>query len=121
MTEKPNAWVVLAARHLDATEGPVQIGTVVDASTRSAIDTVLRYVAQAYNSADTPTAPNSFREAARFVEAMNEACDNKRPCESCTTREDVASELRRVADEEPVSGTRSCGCISYHDDEETTP
>ncbi|WP_045563013.1 hypothetical protein [Streptomyces sp. FxanaA7] len=42
--------------------------------------------------------------AARFVEAMNEACDQK-PCEACTTREDVASELRRVAAETPPAET----------------
>ncbi|MBE4735741.1 ParB N-terminal domain-containing protein [Streptomyces caniscabiei] len=44
--------------------------------------------------------------AARFVEAMNEACDQK-PCEACTTREDVASELRRVAAETPPAETQA--------------
>lgn len=49
-----------------------------------------------------PSAPADraaeWSAAARFVEAMNEACDQK-PCEACTTRGDVASELRRVAAE----------------------
>jgi hypothetical protein len=40
-----------------------------------------------------------LNEAATVVEAMNEGCDNRRPCESCTTREDVATELRRLAAE----------------------
>lgn len=50
VVDAPSEMVVLAARHLDATEGPVQISRYVDASTRAAITTVLRYVAEAHNS-----------------------------------------------------------------------
>jgi len=46
----PDAPTILAARHLDATEGPVQVGRYVDQSTRSAIDRVLQYVASAHNA-----------------------------------------------------------------------
>ena len=48
--EAPSTGTVLAARHLDIQEGPVQVGTVVDQSTRSAITQVVRYVAQAHNA-----------------------------------------------------------------------
>lgn len=41
---------ILAARHLDATEGRVQIGTTVDSATRAAISRVLDYIATAHNS-----------------------------------------------------------------------
>lgn len=53
-TEAPDAIVILAARHLDATEGPVQIGSTVDRSTRFALDQVLRYIAQAHNASNAP-------------------------------------------------------------------
>ena len=43
-------------------------------------------------------------EAAVHVEAMNEACDNRKPCESCTTRQDIATELRRMADPAQPTG-----------------
>lgn len=48
--DAPGEMVILAARHLDATEGRVQPGAIVDSSTRSAITTVLRYVSEAHNS-----------------------------------------------------------------------
>lgn len=48
--DAPDSLVILAARHLDATEGPVQIGDVVTASTRGAINRVLRYIAMAHNA-----------------------------------------------------------------------
>ncbi len=48
--DAPSEIVILAARHLDATEGPVQVGRLVDSATRSAITTVLRYVAKAHNT-----------------------------------------------------------------------
>ncbi|MEU6543934.1 hypothetical protein [Streptomyces sp. NPDC046859] len=40
-----------------------------------------------------------LRGAASFVEAMNEGCGQRKPCASCDAREDVADELRRLADE----------------------
>lgn len=48
--ESPNAATILAARHLDATEGPVRTGSTVDTATRSAITQVLNYVSAAHNS-----------------------------------------------------------------------
>lgn len=61
--------------------------------------TALEGVARKAAVSVPPPAPRAvWREAAVFVEAMNEACDSKRPCESCTTREDVADALRLVAD-----------------------
>jgi hypothetical protein len=54
--KRPDSVTVLAARHLDETEGPVQIGRVITALDRSAINTVLRYVARAYN-APLPSCP----------------------------------------------------------------
>lgn len=57
--DAPSEAVILAARHLDATEGAVQVGRTVDSATRSAINTVLRYIAKAHNSpaADATTSP----------------------------------------------------------------
>lgn len=59
--DAPSEMTILAARHLDATEGPVQVGRTVDTATRSAINTVLRYIAKAHNS---PTGPNLDDHAA---------------------------------------------------------
>ena len=50
--EAPGELTIHAARHLDATEGPVQPGTIVDEATRAAINQVLRFVATAHNSPD---------------------------------------------------------------------
>lgn len=47
---RPNELTILAARHLDAIEGPVQIGRALTADDRSAINAVLRYVARAHNA-----------------------------------------------------------------------
>lgn len=52
--EPPTAATILAARHLDATEGRVQVDTIVDTATRAAIDRVLAYVTKAHNSPITP-------------------------------------------------------------------
>jgi len=57
--DAPSEIVILAARHLDATEGPVQVGRLVDTATRSAITTVLRYIAKAHNT--PPAAPADGR------------------------------------------------------------
>ncbi|WP_405960810.1 hypothetical protein OG235_27995 [Streptomyces sp. NBC_00024] len=58
LIDAPSEMTVLAARHLDATEGPVQVGRTVDTATRSAITTVLRYIATAHNApaVEAPTA-----------------------------------------------------------------
>jgi hypothetical protein len=50
--EAPSEMTVLAARHLDETEGPVRVGSMVDHSTRSAISQVLRYISRAHNAPD---------------------------------------------------------------------
>lgn len=50
LIDPPGGAVILAARHLDQTEGRVQTGTTVDASTRSAINAVLNYIATAHNA-----------------------------------------------------------------------
>jgi hypothetical protein len=54
LIDPPDGSTVLAARHLDATEGRVQVGSTVDASTRAAITCVLDYVAKAHNSPSVP-------------------------------------------------------------------
>jgi hypothetical protein len=48
--DAPDGSTILAARHLDANEGRVQIGSTVDTAARSAITTVLRYIAKAHNA-----------------------------------------------------------------------
>ncbi|WP_045562678.1 ParB N-terminal domain-containing protein [Streptomyces sp. FxanaA7] len=76
----------------------------------AAIDYAEHYAAllrrMAVESAAVDRVAVDWFAAARFVEAMNEACDQK-PCEACTTREDVASELRRVAAETPPAETHA--------------
>lgn len=69
--DAPDGPTILAARHLDANEGRVQVGTTVDSGTRSAITQVLGYVAKAHNS---PAAPDlegerdaAYRERNRVV------------------------------------------------------
>jgi hypothetical protein len=54
-----------------------------------------------------------LREAAVFVEAMNEGCGGRKPCASCDAREDAATELRRMADAAAVVSGRAA--------DETTP
>lgn len=49
-SDRPDATVLLAARHLDATEGPVRVGTVIDGTTRAALDHVLAYVSRMHNA-----------------------------------------------------------------------
>lgn len=54
--DAPSEMTILAARHLDPAEGPAQVGNVIDTATRSAITTVLRYVAKAHNIPQTAPA-----------------------------------------------------------------
>lgn len=68
LIDPPGEAVILAARHLDATEGRVQVGSSVDASTRSAITCVLNYIATAHNA--PPVA--------------GERSTPRRPCRYCT-------------------------------------
>ena len=66
--DAPDATTILAARHLDATEGRVQVGATVDTATRGAITTVLRYIAKAHNSpAGDPQLDAAYRERAHLV------------------------------------------------------
>lgn len=84
MTEKPRVtidapseFVILAARHLDAIEGPVQVGSVVDTSTRSAIDRVVAYVTKAHNAPpvasekDAPRRPEDCPECGAPIHDLN--------------------------------------------------
>jgi len=65
--DAPSDMTILAARHLDAAEGPVQVGSTVDTSARSAITTVLRYIAKAHGS---PAAPFTAHERADQLAAV---------------------------------------------------
>jgi ribosomal protein S27AE len=49
---RPDGATIMAARHLDASEGPVRVGSTVDTTTRSAINRVLAYIAKAHNQPD---------------------------------------------------------------------
>jgi len=69
--EAPDGSTILAARHLDATEGRVQIGSTVDMAARSAITQVLGYIAKAHNSPAAPALEeqldSAYRERNRVV------------------------------------------------------
>lgn len=82
LVDAPDGAVVLAARHLDATEGPVQVGATVTTATRSAITTVLGYVAKAHNS---PAAPaDEQRAAVGRVRALHARNPHSGTCEHCS-------------------------------------
>lgn len=68
--DAPDSTTILAARHLDATEGRVQVGTTVDSSTRAAITRVLDYVARAHNS---PAAPADTEKITKLTAECDEA------------------------------------------------
>ncbi|RPE40242.1 hypothetical protein EDD90_3278 [Streptomyces sp. Ag109_O5-1] len=70
--DAPDGLTILAARHLDATEGRVQVGTAVDTATRTAITRVLAYVAKAHNSRPTPTADRRAEPSAEARELMTQ-------------------------------------------------
>lgn len=74
--DAPSEMTVLAARHLDATEGPVQIGRTVDTAARSAITTVLRYIAKAHNSpaAEAPAATATADSPRRMLTLNCSTC-----------------------------------------------
>jgi hypothetical protein len=85
--DPPSEMVILAARHLDATEGRVQVGAIVDTSTRSAITTVLRYIAKAHNNptATPPEDPGDETCPDCHVtpgQPHDDGCDNAR-CTAC--------------------------------------
>jgi hypothetical protein len=68
--DPPDSTTILAARHLDATEGRVQIGTTVDSATRAAISRVLDYIATAHNSPAATAEQErdgAYRERAHLV------------------------------------------------------
>jgi hypothetical protein len=66
LIDPPSEMVILAARHLDQTEGRVQTGTTVDASTRSAINAVLDYIATAHNAPAAATEKGVTRRPCRY-------------------------------------------------------
>mgnify|MGYP001559552543 FL=1 len=63
LVDAPSEMIVLAARHLDATEGPVRVGSAVTTTTRSAITTVLGYIAKAHNSSRDTAGQDHSEEA----------------------------------------------------------
>ena len=69
LIDPPDGATILAARHLDPTEGPVHVGATVDTATRSAITAVLRYVAKAHNNPAVPADPPSACSDAACAEA----------------------------------------------------
>lgn len=77
MPDRPPSIVILAARHLDLTEGRMGLpGHVVDDSDRSALTAVLGYVAKQHNAPKAPpaTAPipapvKSLHDAAKHLAA----------------------------------------------------
>ncbi|MFJ1667370.1 hypothetical protein ACIOK4_13475 [Streptomyces bottropensis] len=66
LIDAPSEMTILAARHLDATEGPVQTGSIVDTSARSAITTVLRYIATAHNAPPVADEKGAPRRPCRY-------------------------------------------------------
>lgn len=98
--DAPSEATVLAARHLDATEGRVHVDTIVDASTRSAITTVLRYIAKAHNS---PAAIPTRDEASRYdrlsplARALVDDFDELDLAEMLVAAQDELAALRAVA------------------------
>jgi hypothetical protein len=76
MSDRPSSTVILAARHLDLTEGRMGLpGHVVDDSDRSALTAVLGYVAKPHNAPDVPAAPapvpiKTLHDAAAHLAAL---------------------------------------------------
>ena len=86
--DAPDSVTILAARHLDETEGPVQIGDVVTASTRGAINRVLNYIAKAHSApADQPPA---ICELPHETIEEEEECDAERARGSAVLRQAAA-------------------------------
>lgn len=87
LIDAPDGATILAARHLDATEGRVQIGSTVDTATRSAITQVLRYIAKAHNSPAAPAEQDCARdhdEGADRVRALHVRNPHSGTCEHCS-------------------------------------
>jgi hypothetical protein len=129
-TERPVLWSVYNAMHLRAAAAENVIERVVALADRwenalAPDQAYARSLRAALDVAEPPAAPPAadraavLREAAVFVEAMNEGCGQAKPCASCDAREDVAAELRRMADEaqqQPDAHVYlSTGC--FHGDE----
>ena len=87
LIDPPGEAVILAARHLDATEGRVQAGSTVDMATRSAITTVLRYVAKAHNSPSVTAeqqGAGGHHEGIDRVRALHVRNPHSGTCEHCS-------------------------------------
>lgn len=86
MPERPSSIVILAARHLDLTEGRMGLpGHVMDDSDRSALNTVLAYVSAQHRAPETPAAPvrpvreqrpKNLRDAAQRVASLMQGLDD---------------------------------------------
>lgn len=72
--DAPNGPTTLAARHLDATEGPVRIGSTVDVSTRSAITCVLGYISKAHGSSSALASTAPLAAGLPLVQGKCPAC-----------------------------------------------
>ncbi|MFB7440218.1 hypothetical protein ACFC01_17975 [Streptomyces mirabilis] len=72
--DAPDGPTILAARHLDPTEGRVQIGSTVDTATRSAITRVLGYIAKAHGSAGVPASTAPLAAGLPLVRGNCPAC-----------------------------------------------
>lgn len=62
--DAPDESTILAARHLDPTEGRVHVGSIIDTSTRSAINRVIDYIAEAHNA---PPATPAEQDVSRVI------------------------------------------------------
>lgn len=87
MSERPSPTVILAARHLDLTEGRMGLpGHIVDDSDRSALSAVLNYVAAQYNAPKEPPVapaqpareqrPKNLHDAARWLATLLRSLDD---------------------------------------------
>lgn len=98
LIDPPDGPTILAARHLDAAEGRVQVGTTVDAATRSAITTVLRYVGKAHNSPASATDGGTQAELDRLTAEL--ADYDKRAEQQKQRAERAEAKLRQHAENE---------------------
>lgn len=79
--ERPSSMVILAARHLDETEGPCREGHVLTPNDRSAITTVLRYISAANTAAGVAPEEPKRRDGCRcYPTSWHNVC----PC-GCAT------------------------------------
>jgi hypothetical protein len=114
LIDPPSQAVILAARHLDATEGPVQANTIVDTSTRSAITTVLRYIATAHNAPPTAGEKDAPRRPCRYC--PDPLCPEDCPECGSPIHDLDAVPAQHVTDQsEPGDDGPKCDCMMRSD------